>query len=206
MEPAQLEILANKLADTFPATSDAPLARALLTELAVGAPVTLASLSNATRRPTGVIRAALRRWPNVHYDDHGAVIAFSGLSLTPTAHRFCLPTGQLFTWCAWDTLFLPALLNRLARIESTCPITGAPIELSIDPNGIDATNASDLWVSFPDEATTSTANIVTSFCCHVHFLAGKAAAHQWLHKEGAGHVLELADAHALGLRATEHLR
>jgi alkylmercury lyase len=120
-EQAQLEILADKLADTFPAIGDAPLSRALLTELAAGAPVTLASLSSATGRPPGVVRAALSRWPNVQYDDGGAVVAFNGLSLTPTPHRFCLPTRQLFTWCAWDTLFLPALStcqhgsNRPAR-------------------------------------------------------------------------------------------
>jgi alkylmercury lyase len=85
-------------------------------------------------------------------------------------------------------------------------VTGTPIELSIDPNGIDATNAADLWVSFPDEATTSAANIVTSFCCHVHFLAGTTAAQRWLRQQGAGSVLELADAHTLGLQATQHLR
>ena len=58
MEPVQLEILADNLANTFPAINDAPLARTLLTELAGGAPVTLAHLSSATRRPAGVVSAA----------------------------------------------------------------------------------------------------------------------------------------------------
>jgi hypothetical protein len=35
-------------------------------------------------------------------------------------------------------------------------------------------------VSFPAPAATSTADITGSFCCHVHFLAGRAAAEQWL--------------------------
>ena len=85
-------------------------------------------------------------------------------------------------------------------------MTGAPVELSVDPNGIDAAGATDLWVSFPDETSTSASHIVTSFCCHVHFLVGRTAAQRWLTRQGAGRVLELDDAHALGLRATEHLR
>jgi hypothetical protein len=62
MESAQLEILADKLAAAFPAADDAPLARALLGELAAGAPVTLAQLCAATRgradaaRPSGLRR------------------------------------------------------------------------------------------------------------------------------------------------------
>ena len=36
---------------------------------------------------------------------------FSGLTLTSTTHSFEVRGQQLHTWCAWDTLFLPALLN-----------------------------------------------------------------------------------------------
>jgi alkylmercury lyase len=168
MEPEQLETLADTLAGTFPGADDAPLARALLTELASGAAVTPGQLVTASGRPERVVSAALGRWPDVHYDAHGAVVAFSGLSLKPTAHRFGLDGRQLFTWCAWDTLFLPALVNESARVESTCPATGEPITLQIDPEGIRTAEPRDLWVSFPPVDATSTSDIVGSFCCHVH--------------------------------------
>jgi alkylmercury lyase len=40
-------------------------------------------------------------------DERGAIIAFGGLSLTPTHHRFVTKEVTLYTWCVFDSLFLP---------------------------------------------------------------------------------------------------
>lgn len=72
----------------------------------------------------------------MHRDHDGAVVAFSGLSLRPTKHRLAVAGRQLFTWCAWDTLFLPELLDQPAEVGSTCPVTGAPVRLRVDDGGI----------------------------------------------------------------------
>ena len=122
MESTALDILGDDLAITFPATTDAPLARIMLTELAAGEPVTLAQLCAAARQRADVVSAALSRWPNVAYDDHGAVIAFSGLSLRPTAHSFCLPGRALFAWCVEHVV--PTSTPRRAR--------GGRVDLSDD--------------------------------------------------------------------------
>jgi alkylmercury lyase len=83
-----------------------------LRELAGGEPVAEPALTPAAER-----------WPNVELDDHGRIVALAGLSLTPTAHRFTVGGRQLYTWCAWDTLVLPGLLDQPAHVESTCPVT-----------------------------------------------------------------------------------
>jgi alkylmercury lyase len=194
------------LAGTFPACDDAPLARALLVALARGEPVTDEQLAAETQRPVGEVMVALGRWPNVHRDDGGAVVAFSGLSLRPTKHRFSVAGRSLFTWCAWDTLFLPELLAQPADVRSTCPLTGAPVWLRVDDGGVTASEPPDLWVTFPSLACTSTADIVGSFCCHVHFVAGRDAAQRWLEEHADGRVLDLRDAYVVGQRATAALR
>ena len=92
---------------------------------------------------------ARSRRGNVELDDHGRVVAFSGLSLTPTAHRFTVAGRTLYTWCAWDTLFLPALLGQSARVESPCPITGTAVRLEVEPSGVRDVDPEEVWVSFP---------------------------------------------------------
>ena len=195
-EPAaSLSTLADSLVGTFLACDDAPLARALLRELAKGQPV-------APPAAETDVTAALARWPNVEFDEHGRVVAFSGLSLTPTAHRFTVGGRQLYTWCAWDTLFLPALLDQPAQVESICPVTGSRVRLTVAPSGFHDLHPEELWVSFPSPATTSTADITGTFCCHVHFLAGRPAADEWLSRHAGATALTLPDAFELGRLAT----
>ena len=195
MPPDALDTLAESLAGTFPGCEDAPLALALQRELAAGEPVAASTLGERA----GTV---LVRWPNVNYDDDGRVVAFSGLSLRPTAHRFTVGGRQLYTWCAWDTLFLPAMLGQPADVQSTCPVSGNAVRLSVDPNGVRQADPQPLWVSFPPAATTSTADITGTFCCHVHFLATPAAAEHWLNRHPDGTVLDIDDAYELGRKAT----
>jgi alkylmercury lyase len=192
-----LRSMADSVAGTFPGCEDAPLARALLRQLALGRPVSATDLAAAAERDGCDVVATLRRWPNVERDDKARVVAFGGLSLRPTAHAFEVDGRGLHTWCAWDTLFLPALLGQSARVRSRCPITGAGVRLTVDPDKISSAEPATLAVSFPRPEAASPEDITGSFCCHVYFLAGAQAAERWR----AGHqgaVLDLDDAFELG--------
>jgi alkylmercury lyase len=200
-----LPTLADSLASTFPCCDDAPLALALLDELAKGEPVSVSHLARAVERGQADLAATLDGWPNVHYDHLGRVVAFAGLSVAPSEHRFEVAGRQLYTWCAWDTLFLPSLLGREARVESSCPVTGTEVRLTIGPEGVQVAEPSALQVSFPAPASTDTADIIASFCCHVHFLAGQDVAAKWLAENQDGLTLSLDDAVELGRLATRQL-
>jgi alkylmercury lyase len=197
-----LEALAESLAGTFPGSDDAPLARALLRELAQGEPVSSAALAACTGRDERDVTATVARWPNVRRDEQGRVEAFGGMSLRPTKHRVDVGGRRLFTWCAWDTLFLPALLDDQVQVESTCPMTGTEVRLTVAPERVLAAEPEDLWVSFPAPGQTSTEDIVESFCCHVHFLAGADSAGGWASARPGTFALEVDDAFELGRLAT----
>jgi alkylmercury lyase len=198
-----LQTLADLLAPTFPARDDAPLALAVLHELAGGAPVDAQQIASVTGRHERDVYAALARWPNVHTDNAARIVAFSGLSITQTAHRYTLADRDLYTWCAWDTLLLPRLLGRDATVHSVCPITGAGVRLVIGPDGVRDHQPGDLSVSFPPPHDASTADITGSFCCHVHFLAGGATAQQWRATHDGGLVLTVPEAFELGRLAMQ---
>ena len=197
-----LDALAESLAGTFPGSDDAPLARALLRELTRRETVSDAALAASTGREERDVTATLARWPNVRRDQQGRVEAFGGLSLVPTKHRFEVGGRRLYTWCAWDTLFLPALLDDQADVASSCPMTGIEVRLTVAPDRVLATHPEDVWVSFPLPAQTSTDDIVESFCCHVHFLAGADTARTWASTRLGTFALGVPDAFDLGRLAT----
>jgi DNA-binding transcriptional MerR regulator len=141
----------------------------------------------------------------VQRDGGDRVVAFGGLSLRPTAHRFDVAGRSLYTWCAWDTLFLPRLLDDRARVASTCPITGADVSLSVGPDRVMDWQPRELWVSFPPPSQACIDDITASFCRHVHFLAGAPARERWLNENDGGLALGLGEAFELGRLATRTL-
>ena len=204
-QDVHLTSIADSVIGALSCCDDPPLALALLRALAGGDPVSDIQLAAATGRDRSQVTAALARWPNVQRDEQGRVIAFSGLSQRPTAHRFKLGERELFTWCAWDTLFLPALLDQPASVQSRCPATGAEVRLSVEPDRIRNHRPETVLVSFPPATTVSTADVTGSFCCHVHFLAGPQAADDWLRDRPGTIALTLDEAFELGHHFTRPL-
>jgi hypothetical protein len=95
-------------------------------------------------------------------------------------------------------------LDETAEIRSTCPVTGSVVELVVAPDTVTSAPA-DLWVSFPPLAATDTTDITGSFCCHVVFLAGAAAARTWRLTRADDLVFDVDAAFELGRRAVTAL-
>jgi alkylmercury lyase len=125
-----------------------------------GTPVPVNEVATRAEVDVDRVRALLTGWPGVFLDDDGRVIGFWGLTtrrLSPT-HRFRFGGRALYTWCAWDTLFLPGILGETARVESACPTTHEPISLVVSPERVVETSHSNSVVSFltPDRTSTPT--------------------------------------------------
>ncbi len=196
-----LDVLAAALEGTFPAREEAPLAITLLRLLAEGAPAPTQALAHRNDRPADEVERRLAAWPNVERDGHDRVVAFSGLTLRPTVHTFAIGNQTLFTWCAWDTLFLPALLDRTARVQSTCPVTGLPVSLTVTPHTVREVNPAGAVVSIV--VPQSIDDIRSTFCCHVMFLASPKAGRAWTATRPNSVLLSLEQAHELGRRTNE---
>jgi alkylmercury lyase len=148
----------------------------------------------ADGRPVARERAAgLDEHPGVFFDDDGSIVGFWGMSLEPTAHHFTVDGRELYAWCAWDTLFLPELIGRAARIHSTCPTTGRPIELAVAPGRIVETTPSGAALSFLRREEPFDADTIRTFCRFVHFFASAGAAAQWTAEQPGTFVLSLDD-------------
>ncbi len=199
--------LAGALSRVMP--TFAPLEQSLAVELyrhlAAGAPVRPEALAEALGLRTRAVAARLDA-PHMRallfYDDDRRIIGFGGLTIVPMRHEFRVNGRTLFTWCAWDGLFIPEVLGLNAEITSTCPETGQTVRLTMTPRGIAAAAPAHLVLSFllPDAPLfeQTTAETVRSFCHFIHFLASPQAATAWTARHEGTFVLSLDDGVVLG--------
>jgi alkylmercury lyase len=188
--------IANRL-DRF-----ADLFVVLLRELAKGKPVSPAGLAVTLGWAADRVTAALGEAVSTEWDDNGNVVGYV-LTLRETAHAFEIDGRLLYTWCAFDTLFLPALIDRTARVVSHCAATGVPISLMATPTAIQDIEPTGAAVSLL--LPRATADIRQAFCCHVHFFASEAVAHDWASTHVGVDIVSVQDAFTAGRERAEQL-
>jgi alkylmercury lyase len=200
-----LEVLSDRLVSLFPAldADDQRLSLALYRRLAEGAPVALPALAVELAMPHEELERRLAAWPGVYYDAERRVIGYWGLTIKPMTHRLRVDGRELFAWCAWDTLFLPAVLGRTAEVNAVCRASGRPVRLTVNPREVDSAEPEGLAVSFlvPD-ADAVRADLITSFCHYVHFFASADVARPWLARHPEAFLLGLDEAYEVGRRRT----
>jgi alkylmercury lyase len=173
--------VAQRLQPLFPALDelDRRLSLAIYRHLARGAPVPLKDVFSELGMDAGEGLRRMREWPGIYYDSERRVIGYWGLSLASTRHRLRIGRRDLFAWCAWDTLFLPAVLGARIEVASSCRATGAAVRLTVSPTAVESAEPPGLAVSFvvpTGEAVR--ADVITSFCHYVHFFtSGNAEKH-----------------------------
>lgn len=157
--------------------------------LAEGRPVPPAELATKVGLDEDRVQQKLRSWPGVFFDEQGRIQGYWGLAIPKMSHRLEVAGRTLYTWCAWDSLFLPEILQKTARVSSRCPVTEGTIRLGVRPDGIDSVDPADTVMSFPGvDRMDLGEDPLTSFCHFVHFFRSRDAAHPWL-TNNPGHVI-----------------
>lgn len=203
MTETELDALARVFVRGFPRMDDDEqrFARGVYRALCRGAPVAPGEIAKALGLSSQRLTSTLRTWSDVGWDDQGRVVALLGLTIQPTVHRFGVDGGVAYTWCAWDSLFIPPLLGAQASVHSICPATGEDIRLEIGPAGVAWVDPPDTGISFlvPDEERLGAA-VTTSFCQFVHFLRPAPRTTSWLAARPELFLLSLDEGFGLGQR------
>ena len=146
----------------------------------------------------------LKHCSGIDYDDAGSIIGYWGLSLSETNYRFEVDGCSLYTWCAWDALFIPAIIRKTAIVTSHCPVTGSPIRLTVSASGVESVNSSNTVVSFIKPETVNTQkSIVKNFCHYVYFFNSEGTGAQWVSANPGTFLITLKEAFAFGYRKNE---
>lgn len=188
--------VAQRLQPLFPALDerDQQLSLAIYRKLARGAPVDLKDLFSELGMDCAEGTRRMQSWPGVYYNREQRVIGYWGLSLAGTPHRLRVGGRDLFAWCAWDTLFLPAVLDTCIEVASTCRGTAESVRLTVSPTAVESAEPLGLAVSFVVPSGEAVrADVITSFCHYVHFFTSENA-----EKHPEAFLLSLPDAFEVG--------
>jgi alkylmercury lyase len=178
-----------------------PLVVAVTRELAAGVPLAekrLAELADLLGVPEATVAEVARaaEW------EEDRLVGIGGLSLKETPHRLSFEGRTLYTWCAWDSLFLVPIIGEPAIISSTSPATGKPVHISIDPDGVGrkdpASAVMSVVVPRPDSAPVTAAEVRETFCHFINFFGSRDEAEAWVPQERDPAVLEVEDGFRLG--------
>lgn len=170
----------------------ARLFRTALRLLATGEPITPDQLAAAAEVPITAIERGVAG-EDIEHDDQGRIVGW-GLTQNPTPHKFTVNGVELYTWCAPDTLGMPAVIGATAQIEAPCPATGITIRLTVDPDkGITATDPATAVVSIVDPARLDPHAVRATGCNLQHFFASADAARDYQSQHPGMTVLPVAD-------------
>jgi alkylmercury lyase len=178
---------------------DQRLSLALYRALAQGAPVPPSQLAIRLGTSVDEVDRRLANWSGVSRDDRQHIVGYWSLTIVPTRHRLRIGERDLYTWCAWDTLFIPALLGARAQVNSSCCDTESPVRLTVGPGALEAASPENLWVSFVlPSAESMRRDLRASFCHNVHFFRSPDLATLHAVLPPSAFVLTLADAFQVG--------
>lgn len=195
--------LVRLFTEAFPAldADGQQLALTLYRLLASARPVSPARLASALDRPVEDVQRLLGQWPGVFKDDEGRIIGFWGLTVEEMPHRLEVNENTVYAWCAWDTLWLPALLDATVNVTSRCAQTGEPVRLCVSPGRVESAEPASVVVSFlkPDVRELRE-HATTSFCHYVHFFRDRQGGERWIAAHPGTFLLSLEAAFELGRR------
>jgi alkylmercury lyase len=135
----------------------------------------------------------------VQRDGKGRVLAYGGLTLEPTPHMLEMDGRVLHTWCALDTLFVPELLGRPARVRSRCPETGTEISLAVDAAGTHDVTPHGAVMTLRGAGGLDLEDVVGTFCCYVHFFTSEESAREWAKRSEGTYIASIAEGFEYGL-------
>ena len=192
--------LADKIVNAMPklGPGERRIAIRLYRLLAEGKPASPGRLAQTLNLSESQVRETLSQWPGVYYDGSGAVVGFAGLALSEMPHRFQIDGRTLYTWCAWDSLFIPGIIGKTARVESTDPVTNEKISLVVGPQGVKELEPAGTAVSFLAPSRAFDSDVIQSFCHFVHFFGSRKSGDRWSSKHRGTLLLSVEEAYELG--------
>jgi alkylmercury lyase len=159
--------------------------------LAEGRAVSPAEIAEAADLPLARVDTALRDLGDVEWTPDGRVEGM-GLTSRETPHHMRIGNIDRYAWCAMDTLFFAAILDRAVEVESPDGASGEPLRFETDGRRIVAADPPSIVVSwFVDP---SAEGVRAAACQFGHFFASRESAEAWVARYPQGGVLSLDEA------------
>ncbi len=200
-------VLASDLLARLPTMTDEErrLGLEIYRQLSHGEPVSKSRLAEALEVATPGVDDLLGH-PNLkcltYVDNEGRIIGFGGLAVREMPHQFKVDGRTLYTWCAWDSLFIPGILGLEAEVESPAPGSTARVRLRVAPDEVKHVEPRSAVMSFllPSAQTfqADALKAMASFCHYIFFFSDPEMAAAWTSSHPDTTVISVPDAFELG--------
>ena len=173
--------------------------------VAASGTISVAALGDRTGLDPASIEAVILPWPGISRDDRGDIVGFWGLTAQPVSKHILRINGQSrYAWCAWDCLFIPALLRQRVQVSSVCPQTGHPIGLIVSPSSVQQVqpDSTVLSMRLPD-VEACRRDVVSNFCHFVYFFKDQEAGLKWTATHPGTRVITIDQGLELGRMKNE---
>ncbi len=198
MHQSCLDTLATRLAAHLDCTQDVACRSIMQAIAETGRPLPLVHLARLLQMSQEKLAAHLAHVPDTEYDRQGNIVGW-GITLLPTQHQFRLGVRPLFTWCAFDTVLFPPLLQVEAHVQSVCEASGQPITFVATPEGIaDLLPATSVLSLIPPAERCDC--VRGTFCQQSLFFHSGDAASTWMALHPEAVLLSVEEAAAVGQR------
>ncbi len=201
MNQSSLDTLATRLAAHLDCTQDVACRQIMRAMAETGQPLAPVHLARRLQMSQEDLTAHLVRVPDTEFDAQGNIVGW-GITLVPTPHQFLLKGRPLFTWCAFDTVLFPPLLQVEAQVQSACSASGQPITFVATPEGIADLLPATSVLSLILPASRCDC-VRGTFCQHSLFFQSEQAASSWLALHPKAVLLSVEEAAQLGWLVTK---
>jgi len=187
--------------------TDRQIATAIHRLMSLGKPVEPAAIAAALGIDAGYVEAKLASWPGVYRDKRGRIAGFWGQAIAKLDPEYRLSAdGQTtYAWCALDTLFIPGIMGKTVRVEASDPISGEPISLLVDSDGVRGVSPAGTLVSVVVPDSPFGYDVIESFCHRVLFFASEETGAKWISEHPDTTLLSVADAFEVGRALTRQI-
>jgi alkylmercury lyase len=170
-----------------------------------GDPVDPADVAEAVGVPVDRVELKLNSWPGVYRDGEGRVVGFWGQAIAKLdpEYRFLIEGKTSYAWCALDTLFIPPILGKTARVEASDPVTGEAVSLVVDRDGARDVQPAQAVVSMVVPDGPFGYDVIEAFCHRVLFFASEETGATWVAEHPGTMLLSVSEAFELGRVMTE---
>ena len=196
MNHSSLETLATRLAAHLDCTQDVACRQIMQAMAETGQPLAPVHLARSLQMSQENLAAHLARVPDTEFDIQGNIVGW-GITLLPTQHQFRLKARPLFTWCAFDTVLFPPLLQIEAHVQSVCEASGQPITFVATPEGIENLLPETSVLSLIEPSARCDC-VRGTFCQQSLFFQSEEVASPWLALHPEAVLLSVEEAAVLG--------
>ncbi len=173
----------------------------LYDQLSAGRPVTQGQMSETLDWTEKKVTGMFDELPSVYldYDEDGNVSDWGGFGLDGGNNRFNIRGNEMFAWCAWDALFVPAVVGEPAQVTAVDAEDGSEVSLTVTPSGVEDISPAGAVMTFALPGMKAFPRFEEfSFQRTVFFFGSEYSARRWLGKNPGPELITIEEGFELG--------